>query len=97
MALIVRILVNDEMTALETFLANLSSVLRPGGRVAILSFHSGEDRRVKKAFAAGLREGIYAAVSTGVIRPTAAERRSNPRSAPAKLRWAVRAGPAPPG
>jgi len=92
-----RILVNDEMTALETFLRNLPSVLRPGGRVAVLSFHSGEDRRVKKAFAAGLASGVYAAVSPGVVRPSAGERRANPRSAPAKLRWAVLAGGTLPG
>jgi 16S rRNA (cytosine1402-N4)-methyltransferase len=58
--------------------------------VAILTFHSGEDRRVKQAFAAGLRDGFYARIATEVIRPTAAERHSNPRSTSAKLRWALR-------
>ena len=86
-----RIAVNDEFSALETFLRNLPMCLNPGGRVAILTFHSGEDRRVKKAFAAGLREGVYAEVAGEVIRPTAEERHANPRSAPAKLRWARRA------
>ena len=59
---------------------------------AILTFHSGEDRRVKKAFASGLRDGLYAGIAQDVIRATVEERNSNPRSAPAKLRWARRAG-----
>jgi 16S rRNA (cytosine1402-N4)-methyltransferase len=83
-----RIAVNDEFSALDTFLRLMPACLNPGGRVAVLAFHSGEDRRVKKAFAAGLREGVYAETSPEVIRPTAEERYSNPRSAPAKLRWA---------
>ena len=86
-----RIAVNDEFSALETFLRHLPACLNPGGRVAILTFHSGEDRRVKKAFAAGLRDGLYADIAHEVIRPTAEERNANPRSAPAKLRWARRA------
>jgi 16S rRNA (cytosine1402-N4)-methyltransferase len=86
-----RIAVNDEFSALDTFLRNLPACLNPGGRVAILTFHSGEDRRVKKAFASGLRDGFYADVSHEVIRPGADERHANPRSAPAKLRWARRA------
>jgi 16S rRNA (cytosine1402-N4)-methyltransferase len=87
-----RIAVNDEFSALEHFLRNLPAGLNPGGRVAILTFHSGEDRRVKKAFADGHRHGIYSEISGEVIRPTPAEQHSNPRSAPAKLRWAKRAG-----
>jgi 16S rRNA (cytosine1402-N4)-methyltransferase len=86
-----RIAVNDEFSALDTLLRNLPACLNSGGRVAILTFHSGEDRRVKKAFAAGLRDGFYAAISEEVIRPTPAECGSNPRAAPAKLRWARRA------
>ena len=86
-----RIAVNDEFSALDTFLRNLPTCLNPGGRAAILTFHSGEDRRVKKAFAAGLRDGLYADIAHEVIRPTADERHANPRSAPAKLRWARRA------
>ncbi len=85
-----RIAVNEEFGALETFLRSLPQCLNPGGRVAILSFHSGEDRRVKKAFAAGQRDGLYAEVSREVIRPGSAERGANPRSVPAKLRWAKR-------
>jgi 16S rRNA (cytosine1402-N4)-methyltransferase len=86
-----RIAVNDEFSALETFLRNLPACLNAGGRIAILTFHSGEDRRVKKSFDAGLREGDYAAIATEVVRPTAEERGSNPRASSAKLRWARRA------
>jgi len=84
----IRIAVNDEFSALETFLRNLPACLNPGGRVAVLTFHSGEDRRVKKAFQAGERDGTYAEVARDVIRPSPEELRSNPRSAPTKLRWA---------
>jgi 16S rRNA (cytosine1402-N4)-methyltransferase len=83
-----RVAVNDEFSALETFLRILPTCLNPGGRVAILTFHSGEDRRVKKAFASGLRDGFYSAISNDVIRPSPSERHDNPRSSPAKLRWA---------
>ena len=87
-----RIAVNDEFGVLERFLALLPACLKPGGRVVILSFHSGEDRRVKKAFQAGERSGIYARVAPDAVRPSAQERRDNPRSASTKLRWAVAAG-----
>jgi 16S rRNA (cytosine1402-N4)-methyltransferase len=87
-----RIAVNDEFSALDMLLRHLPSCLNPGGRVAILTFHSGEDRRVKKSFEAGLREGIYAEIAREVIRPTSEERHQNPRSSPAKLRWARRVG-----
>jgi 16S rRNA (cytosine1402-N4)-methyltransferase len=86
-----RIAVNDEFSALDTFLRNLPACMNPTGRVAILTFHSGEDRRVKKAFASGLRDGLYAEIAQDVIRATVEERNANPRSAPAKLRWARRA------
>jgi 16S rRNA (cytosine1402-N4)-methyltransferase len=87
-----RIEVNDEFSALDRFLAALPWCLKPGGRAAILTFHSGEDRRVKKAFAKGEAEGLYSAVAPTPARPSPAERNSNPRSACAKLRWAVRSG-----
>jgi 16S rRNA (cytosine1402-N4)-methyltransferase len=86
-----RIAVNDEFSALDTFLRNLPACLNPGGRVAILTFHSGEDRRVKKAFVAGQRDGIFEAIAEEVMRPGAEERYANSRSAPAKLRWARKA------
>jgi 16S rRNA (cytosine1402-N4)-methyltransferase len=87
----IRILVNDELTALDAFLRDLPSCLAPGGRVAILTFHSGEDRRVKKAFKADLEAGLYARVAHDVVRATPEERSRNPRSSAAKLRWALRA------
>ena len=83
-----RIAVNDEFSALDMLLRHLPSCLNPGGRVAILTFHSGEDRRVKKSFEAGLRDGFYSDIAHEVIRPTPEERHDNPRSSPAKLRWA---------
>jgi 16S rRNA (cytosine1402-N4)-methyltransferase len=83
-----RIAVNDEFGALDRFLAALPACLAPGGRCAILSFHSGEDRRVKKSFQALSRAGVYAEVAPDPVRPSPEERRSNPRSAGAKLRWA---------
>ena len=87
----IRIAVNDEFGALETFLRHLPACLKPGGRAAILTFHSGEDRRVKKSFQAGERDGVYSQVAREVIRPGPVEVRSNPRAASAKLRWAIRA------
>jgi 16S rRNA (cytosine1402-N4)-methyltransferase len=85
-----RIAVNDEFSALETFLRHLPACLNPGGRAAILTFHSGEDRRVKKSFEAGFHDGVYGEIAREVLRPGADERRANPRSTPAKLRWAVK-------
>jgi len=86
-----RIAVNDEFGALDTFLKLLPSMLRSGGRVAILSFHSGEDRRVKKAIKQGLTAGDYAEVADDLVRASPEEQRANPRSSPAKLRWAIKA------
>ncbi len=86
-----RVAVNDEFGALQMFLQQLPECLAPGGRVAILTFHSGEDRRVKHAFRAGVDAGVYSRVSDDVIRAGSEERRANPRSTSAKLRWAVRA------
>ncbi len=90
----VRIAVNDEFSALETFLRVVPACLKPGGRLAILTFHSGEDRRVKSAFKQGLTKGVYSTISNDILRPSAAEIRSNPRASSAKLRWAIR-GPTP--
>lgn len=86
-----RIAVNEEFTVLDAWLRDLPACLRPGGRVAVLTFHSGEDRRVKKAFQNGLREGAYKDTSEEIIRASNTEMRDNPRASPAKLRWAVRA------
>ncbi len=86
-----RITVNDEFATLDWLLRSLPECLLPGGRVAILTFHSGEDRRVKKAFQSGHREGLYSATNTEVIRASRDETRANPRASSAKLRWAIRA------
>lgn len=86
----IRIEINDEFGALDAFLKQVPDCLKSGGRVAILTFHSGEDRRVKQAFKQGLKDQQYASIAENVIRPSAQEQRSNPRSAPAKLRFAVR-------
>jgi 16S rRNA (cytosine1402-N4)-methyltransferase len=87
-----RIAVNAEFSALDALLRFLPQCLAPGGRVAIITFHSGEDRRVKKAFQAGQRAGVYSEIATEVIRSTKEETFSNRRASAAKLRWAVRAG-----
>lgn len=86
-----RIEVNQEFTVLDQFLADLPGCLKPGGRVAIMSFHSGEDRRVKKAFQTGERNGTYSSVAADLIRPSYEEQRANPRSSSTKLRWAIKA------
>lgn len=86
-----RIEVNDEFKVLDGWLRGLPDCLRPGGRVAVLTFHSGEDRRVKKAFQAGLADGRYSAISESIIRASFSEQHDNPRASSAKLRWAVRA------
>lgn len=85
-----RILVNRELANLQELLRVLPWSLRPGGRVAILSFHSGEDRLVKVAFKDGVRAGIYEAASDDPLRPGVSERIDNPRARSAKLRWARR-------
>ncbi|PKM61534.1 MAG: 16S rRNA (cytosine(1402)-N(4))-methyltransferase [Firmicutes bacterium HGW-Firmicutes-4] len=86
-----RIDVNDEYEVLYEFLEKLPAVLAPGGRVAILSFHSGEDRLVKKSFQRLFREGVYREVAPGPLRPSAAECHANGRARSAKLRWAIKA------
>lgn len=85
-----RIDVNSEFEVLYEFLEKLPGVLAPGGRVAILTFHSGEDRLVKKAFKQGYKDGIYSEISKDVIRPSAEECRKNGRARSTKMRWAVR-------
>ena len=86
-----RIDINSEFEVLYTFLEKLPSVLKSGGRVAVLTFHSGEDRLVKKAFKQHLREGVYRDIARDVIRPSAEECYQNPRARSTKLRWAIRA------
>jgi 16S rRNA (cytosine1402-N4)-methyltransferase len=86
-----RIDVNGEMEALYAFLEKLPYALSPGGRVAILTFHSGEDRLVKKAFKKYLNEGIFSEAARDVIRPSGEECFTNPRAKSTKLRWAIKA------
>ena len=86
-----RIDVNSEFEVLYTFLDKLPTVLNSGGRVAVLTFHSGEDRLVKKAFKQQLKEGVYSAISEEITRPSAEECFRNPRARSTKLRWAIRA------
>lgn len=86
-----RIDVNDEFEVLYEFLEKLPTSLAKGGRVAILSFHSGEDRLVKKSFQHYFRQGVYSEVSPKPIRPTPEESSSNSRARSAKLRWAIKA------
>ncbi|PHV69938.1 16S rRNA (cytosine(1402)-N(4))-methyltransferase [Sporanaerobium hydrogeniformans] len=86
-----RIDVNSEFEVLEEFLEKLPSVLSKGGRVAILTFHSGEDRLVKKSFKRLLREGVYSEIATEVIRPSTEECNRNGRARSTKMRWAIKA------
>jgi 16S rRNA (cytosine1402-N4)-methyltransferase len=86
----IRIEVNGEFAALDALLAYLPDWLNPGGRAAILAFHSGEDRRVETALSAGLEKGVYSSISNEPIRPSRQEQYDNPRSSSAKLRWAIR-------
>jgi 16S rRNA (cytosine1402-N4)-methyltransferase len=86
---VLRILVNRELANLERLLRILPEMLNPGGRAAIISFHSGEDRLVKAGFRDGLRAGLFQEVSDEAVRATFAEKTSNPRSRSAKLRWAI--------
>lgn len=86
-----RIDVNSEFEVLEAFLTKLPSCMAPGGRITILTFHSGEDRLVKRAFKEGKKAGIYSEVAEDVIRPSSEECAKNPRAKSTKMRWAVRA------
>lgn len=87
-----RIDVNNEYEVLEAFMSKLPDVLAPGGRAAVLTFHSGEDRIVKKAFKQFYREGVYEEIAKDVVRPTAQECAKNSRAHSTKMRWAVKAG-----
>ena len=86
-----RIDVNNEFEVLYEFMEKLPGALKPGGRVAILTFHSGEDKLVKKALKAGYKEGIYSEYARDVVRPSAQECAQNGRARSTKMRWAVKA------
>lgn len=87
----IRIEVNGEFSALDSFLTQLPECMKKGGRIAILTFHSGEDRRVAGSFSDGLEKGLYSAIAPSAICPTAQEKYSNPRASSARLRWAIKA------
>ena len=82
---------NSEFEVLDDFLQKLPSVMAPGGRIAILTFHSGEDRMVKKALKEMQKAGLDSEVATDGIRPSAQECARNPRARSTKMRWAVKA------
>ena len=86
-----RIDVNNEFEVLYSFLEKLPGALSPGGRAAILTFHSGEDKLVKKSFKQFFKEGVYSDIAKDVIRPSAQECVQNPRARSTKMRWAVKA------
>jgi len=86
-----RIDVNSEFEALYAFLEKLPNVLAKNGRVAVLTFHSGEDRLVKKSFKMLFQEGVYSEIATEVIRPSAEECNRNSRARSTKMRWAIKA------
>ncbi|MBN2797284.1 MAG: 16S rRNA (cytosine(1402)-N(4))-methyltransferase RsmH [Clostridia bacterium] len=86
-----RIDVNEEYEVLYQFLEKLPNALAPGGRVAILSFHSGEDRLVKKSFKRLLGQGVYSEIAPTIIRPSAEECFKNSRAKSTKMRWAIKA------
>lgn len=85
-----RIDVNNEFEALHRFLEKLPDALAPGGRAAILTFHSGEDKLVKKSFKQFFKENVYSDIARDVIRPSARECAQNPRAKSTKMRWAIR-------
>ena len=85
-----RIDVNSEFEVLYAFLEKLPGVLAPGGRVAVLTFHSGEDRLVKQMFKQFYKKGIYSDIAKDVIRPSAEECARNSRAKSTKMRWAIR-------
>lgn len=86
----IRIAVNEEFFALDMFLKQLPFYMKQGGRISILTFHSGEDRRVKDAFKQGFQSGLYRSITKDVVRASPLELKSNSRASSAKLRTAIR-------
>jgi len=86
----IRIAVNEEFRSLDQFLKQLPYSMKKGGRITILTFHSGEDRRVKTSFKDGLHNGLYSSIAKDIVRPSPAEMKSNSRSSSAKMRTATR-------
>lgn len=89
----VRMLVNRELPNLDRLLSVIPQCLKAGGTAAVISFHSGEDRRVKQAFRDGLRSGIYSKITEEPVLASGEEQKTNPRSRSAKLRWARKRKP----
>ncbi|MDX9898709.1 MAG: 16S rRNA (cytosine(1402)-N(4))-methyltransferase RsmH [Spirochaetia bacterium] len=87
----IRIAVNEELSALDALLLDIPRCLKPGGRVVVLTFHSGEDKRVVASFEEGLRSGLYSRMHEEDIRESREERYGNPRSRSVRLRWAIKA------
>lgn len=85
-----RIDVNSEYEVLESFLDDLPKALNPGGKAAVLTFHSGEDRLVKKSFKRLYKEGVLSEIAQEVIRPSQSECYQNPRAHSTKMRWAIK-------
>ena len=85
-----RIDVNHEYEVLYEFMEKLPGALKPGGRATILTFHSGEDRIVKKALKDGFKNGVYSDYSKDVVRPSAKECAENARAHSTKMRWAMK-------
>lgn len=81
----IRVAVNEELDALGEALPAAAALLAPGGRLGVISFHSGEDRIVKRAFLSLARDR-YVVVEPSPLRPSAEERRANPRCRSARLR-----------
>ena len=88
----IRIAINRELENLRLVLRDLDRLVRPGGRVVVLSYHSLEDRIVKTCFQEQVREGIWTWVLPNPLRPDPAEIAANPRARSAKLRSVVRSG-----
>ena len=86
----IRIAVNEEFRSLDMFLKQLPFYMKKGGRISILTFHSGEDRRVKDAFKQGFQNGLYRSITKDVVRASPLELKSNSRASSAKLRTAIR-------
>jgi 16S rRNA (cytosine1402-N4)-methyltransferase len=82
--------VNDELENLRKILEAGWKVLRKGGRMCVISFHSLEDRMVKETFRRLEKEGAIRVLTKKPVTPSEAERRRNPRSRSAKLRCAER-------
>jgi 16S rRNA (cytosine1402-N4)-methyltransferase len=86
-----RVAVNDEIASLDTFLRVLPECLGPGGRAVVMTFHEGENRRVRESLLAGRASGVYTDASDGILRPSRPEILGNRRSSSARLHWAIRA------